>query len=561
MPHLKKKTLAIVVSMLVLALISSPAMAVKNVIVMVPDGCSPSIQTLARLVKGSPLNVDDLTSGAVKTYMANSVITGSAAAATAFATGHKTSVRFLGVGPSETSPDGDYLGFLTGFTPTADPFVPLESILEVAKRNGKATGLVATSRITHATPAAYACHIDDRGKDNEIMEHMVYQDIDVVFGGGARHLIPSGESYTTTFGSSWSGRRTDGENLIEELISRDYEFVDSHAGMSAVTSGKVWGMFDDSHMDPDLDRDDLHPTQPSIAEMTKKAIQLLSKNADGFFLMVEGSQVDWAGHSNDAAYMVGDFLAFDEAVGVALEFAKNEDTDTLVMIFPDHNTGALSIGHEQSDFPPGYTGTSLEAMIDPIKDAKMTIQGLLYMIPDCGNGTYVCSPQSVRNTFVEYLGDYWDIMTNKQAKWIAKTLRDLGPYDGYYPIAEYVSKNLTAYGWTTHGHTGEDVPLWSYSGQPDVARPIGTFDNTELAKFAASEYGFALNDPAAWVEYPESVLIMDDPENPVAEIGDWLYPVSKDYRFKKDSDPEVRELFYDITVWAPTIGKVFIPKE
>jgi alkaline phosphatase len=529
------------------------AWATRNVIVMVPDGCSSSIQTLARLVKGDALYVDTLTSGSVKTYMANSVITGSAAAATAFATGFKTSVRFLGVGPSETAPNGNYLGFLPIFTPRVTPFAPVESILEVAKRNNKATGLVATSRITHATPAAYACHIDDRGKDNEIMEHMVYQDIDVVFGGGARHLIPSGTSYTTSFGVSWSGGRTDGEDLLQVLLDRGYQFVDSGAGMSAVTSGRVWGLFDDSHMDPDLDRNELHPTQPSIAEMTAKAIEILSQDSDGFFLMVEGSQVDWAGHANDAAYMVGDFLAFDEAVGVALNFAKNVDTDTLVMIFPDHNTGALSVGHEQSDFPPGYTATSLEAMIDPIKQAieedLMTIQGLLYNVPS------PATEDNVRSTFVAYHGDYWNSMTAEVAQYVADTLNTLGAYDGYYPIAEYLSKHMTAYGWTTHGHTGEDVPLWSY-GTP---RPVGTFDNTQLATFAADAFGFTLNGSASWDEYTDNKLQMDDPANPVAKIGQWYYPVSKDIRIHKNSG--VTENLNDITVWAPASGKVYIPKQ
>ncbi|MBT2971440.1 MAG: alkaline phosphatase [Candidatus Thiodiazotropha sp. (ex Ctena orbiculata)] len=521
---------------------------VENLIVMVPDGCTQSIQTLARWVKGSALNIDGLNSGSVKTYMANSVITGSAAAATAFATGHKTSVRFLGVGPSEIAPDGDYLGFLTGFKPTAKPFEPLESLLEAAERAGMATGLISTSRITHATPAAYACHIDDRGKDNEIMEHMVYNDIDVVFGGGARHLIPEDELYATSFGDSWGGRRTDGENLIDVLLDRGYTFVDSAEGMDNLEYGPAWGMFDDSHMDPELDRDDLHPSQPSLADMTEKAIQLLSEDEDGFFLMVEASQVDWAGHANDAAYMVGDFLAFDEAVGKAIAFAE-KDGKTLVLIFPDHNTGALSIGHEQSEYPPGYTGTSLEDLIDPIKDASMTIQGLLNEIPIPANISIV------RDTFAEYLGDYWaQNMEVKHAEYVADTLNDKGAYDGYYPIAEYLSRELTTYGWTTHGHTGEDVPLWSLGPDGPV---VGTIDNTELATIGAEALGLRLRGSKPWKAYDDNVLDLTDSANPVAKIGDWYYPVSKDYKVHKKG--RVKYLT-GITVHAPAINTVFIPK-
>lgn len=521
---------------------------VKNIIVMVPDGCSQSIQTLARWVKGSDLHVDALSSGMVKTYMANSVITGSAAAGTAFATGHKTTARFLGIGPSD-----DKYAFLSTYTPTAAPYVPLASVLEGAKMQGRATGLIATSRITHATPAAYACHIQDRGWDNEIMEHIVYENVDVVFGGGARHLIPTGDVYTTSFGDTWKGKRTDGENLMQVLADRGYVFVDNKDDMMAHNRGPIWGMFDDSHMDPELDRDDLHPTQPSIAEMTEKAIDILSQDKDGFFLMVEGSQVDWAGHSNDAAYMVNDFIAFDEAVGKAIKFAKR-NKNTLVLIFPDHNTGALSIGHQQAD-QPSYTNTTVEDLIDPVKDATMTIQGLLYEVPMPANTTGVIA------TFADRLGSYWaDNMTEEHAQFVADQLNEKGPYYAYYPISEYLSKELTTYGWTTHGHSGEDVPLWSYG----INRPIGLFDNTDIAKIVAKGFGFKLAKMTkrlfvdASQAFPNSYIDKTDEENPILVVGDAKLPTSKDYI--EFADGTVKTL-PGIVVYAPAIDKVFIPKK
>jgi alkaline phosphatase len=253
MENISKREFKILVSIISIglvlgAVIISPNLGIqaqdstiKNVIVLVPDGCSQSIQTLSRWYSNGSLTLDEVgVSGTVKTYMSNSIITGSAAAATAFATGNKTTVRFLSVGPR---PDD----FLTGFTSTVEPYAPIATVLEGAKSKVKATGMIATSRITHATPAAYGCHIHDRGMDNEIMEHLVYQEIDVVFGGGFRHLIPEGTSYTTTFGKTWNGRRTDGEDLHVELLSRGYQFVDNKDDMVALTSGRVWGMFDDSH--------------------------------------------------------------------------------------------------------------------------------------------------------------------------------------------------------------------------------------------------------------------------------------------------------------------------
>ena len=344
----------------------------KNVIVLIPDGCDETVQTLARWYKGDALQVDKMHNTAVKIHMANSVITGSAAAATAFATGHKTTVRFLGVGPRTDD-------LLTGFQPTAQPYAPVASILEAAKLAGKATGLVATSRITHATPAAFACHIEDRDWDNDIMEHMVYNNVDVVFGGGARHLIPESDTYTTTFGDSWSGKREDGEDMMQVLFDRGYSFVDNRNDMLALTGGKVWGLFDDSHMDPDIDRQYFHDTQPSIAEMTAKAIELLSQDEEGFFLMVEGSQVDWAGHNNDPIYMVTDFLAFDEAVKVACDFAE-QDGRTLVLAYPDHNTGGMKIGHYYT--PMDYTATTVEDLVNPLKKMTITSAGLVALMDD-----------------------------------------------------------------------------------------------------------------------------------------------------------------------------------
>jgi alkaline phosphatase len=547
---------------------------VENIIVLIPDGCDASIQTLARWFKlydndeeDNELMVDSMVTGAVKTYMANSVITGSAAAATAFSAGDKTTVRFLGVGPR-------YSDLLEGFAPTTDEYVPVATVLEAIKLKGKSVGLVATSRITHATPAAYASHIQDRGWDNDIMEHMVYENLDVVFGGGARHLIPKGETYTTTFGDSWGGKREDGENLLKVLTQeRGYQFVDNKDDMMALTGGRVWGLFDDSHMDPDIDRDDLHPSQPSIAEMTGKAIELLSKNNKGFFLMVEGSQVDWAGHANDPVYMVTDFIAFDKAVKVAVDFAK-KNPNTAVIAFPDHNTGALSIGHEQSDFPPKYTATKVADILAPIVDAQMTIQALLYKVPL--PATYA----NVRDTFVTWLGSYYSDtynMTDEHAQWIADTLNESGAYDGYYPIAEYVSKHMTAFGWTTHGHTGEDVPLWAY-GQN---RPVGLFDNTELAELIACRSNCNLDSLSeklfidAMDVFPEAVL---DPvpsyaynsdgdnigfnNNPVIRIGEYQLPIGKDLLIRGNKTYRLMGVVTYVPGDNPgseTDGKVYIP--
>ncbi len=513
---------------------------VRNVIMMVPDGCSQSVQTLARWLKGESLNLDGLNTGTVITYMADSVVTDSAAAATAFATGHKTSGGFLSVGPAIET-------LLTGLVPTAEPFAPVATVLEAAKLRGLSTGLVATSRISHATPAAFAAHVHDRGLENDIMEQMVYQDIDVVFGGGGRNLVPIGDTYATFSGGRWKGRRTDGENLIDVLKARGYAFVDNGNDMAALKSGRAWGIFADSHMDPDIDRDDLHPDQPSLAAMTEKAIELLSENPRGFFLMVEGSQIDWAGHANDPAYMATEFLAFDRAVGRAVFFAE-KDRHTLVLIFPDHNTGALSLGHRQSDFPPPYTATTIETLVDPIRDAEVTLRTLLGRLPE------KATADDVKAAFAVGWGPYWkDRLSEQDAAAIAAHAGDVGD------VGERISRNYTVFGWTSHGHTGEDVPLWSFG----PGRPVGTFDNTALAKIAADALGIDLAGAScrlfvnAAAPFPQFRVDRTDPANPVVIIDGCSLPVGKDLVIGKDD----KRPMDGIVVFAPEIDRTFIPLE
>ncbi|THB79893.1 MAG: alkaline phosphatase [Desulfobacteraceae bacterium] len=514
----------------------------KNVIIMIPDGCDETVQTVARWYKGEDLQVDKMDGGGVKVHMANSVIPGSAAAATAFATGHKTTVRFLGVGPRTTD-------LLTGFTPTAEPYAPVASVIEAAKAAGKSTGIVSTSRVTHATPAAFACHIQDRGMDNEIMEHMVYNNINVVFGGGARHLIPSGNTYTTTFGAEWGGKRTDGEDLMQVLLDRGYRFVDNKDDMAELTSGNVWGLFDDSHMQPDMDRQHFATHEPSLAEMTSKAIELLAQNDNGFCLMVEGSQVDWAGHANDPVYMTRDFIAFDDAVKAACDFA-DQNPGTLVLAYPDHNTGGMKIGHYYTAM--GYTETTIEDLVDPLKGMTITAGGLTRMM---GSDTSVAN-------IIATISLYWNIVIDETE---AQEILDYDEETGAglsYSISHVISKNHTAIGWTTHGHNGETVPLWVYGADA----PAGIIDNTELALMAADAIGvdLAATTSDLYVDAATAItgtfqLDKTDPENPVLKAGVSEIPMSKDTMKFTGWDWEIE--LPGLAVYAPETDTVYISEK
>jgi alkaline phosphatase len=441
------------------------------------------------------------------------------------------------------------------------------SVLEAAKLHGRAVGLVVTSRVSHATPAAFGSHIQDRDLENDIMEQLVYQDMDVVFGGGAGYLVPRGATYTTTFGAAWQGLRSDRENLLDVLKDRGCQVVDDKEHLTALKQGPVWGLFSDSHLDPQMDKAP-DSTQPSLAEMTAKAIEILSGHPDGFFLMVEGSQVDWGGHGNDPAYMVTEYLAFDAAVGRALAFAK-ADGHTSVYIWPDHNTGGLSIGNAATFFYPGfgsaddrrpvYTATPIESLVAPLKKMKISAAALARRISDPDDDARIKAA----------LAAYWGIQaTDEDLRQIA-TLKALKTDSGHslglaYALSEVISRNHLIVGWTSHGHVGEDVPVWSYGPQ----RLVGTFDNTELASLTAGTLGLDLAQATGrlFVDlatvFPGFSVDASDRANPVIRIGpDIVLPVNKDILVIGGRTQRLS----GIVVYAPKAGagagKVFIPRD
>lgn len=529
---MKRSSSVLISAVLVLAALPVAAVEpVRNVIVMVPDGCDDAVVTAARWFKGSPLAVDGIRVGALTTYMADSVITDSAAAATAFASGVKTSDGFIGVGPRVEG--------LLSTMPMPAPevqYAPFATALEAAKLVGKATGIVATSRITHATPAAYVSHNHSRNNENDIMEQIVYQNLDVVFGGGKRHLLPT----------SAGGKRTDGADLTQVLASRGYQMVETADAMAALSTRKVFGMFASSHMDAELDRRELHPQQPTLADMTAKAIELLSQDPDGFFLMVEGSQVDWAGHANDPIYMITDFIAFDDAVKVALDFAT-QDASTLVLVFPDHNTGGMKIGNAITD--NGYTAVQVEDLVGPLQGMKLTGFGL---------ATKIGSDTSAENIKAQ-VREWWGIeLTDDDIAGIQAYVAGGLTLD--YAIPRLVSERYTVIGWTTHGHNGEDVPLWAYG----PGRPIGLVDNTEIAVISAQAAGgdLAATTNQLFVEvgshFANAAISTADPENPVVRVGSCTLHANTNMLVYEPLGLALP--LEGVVVYAPITGKAYVSR-
>lgn len=426
--------------------------SVKNVILLIPDGQSVGGTTLARWYNGGkPLAVDEMACGLVRTYSSDAAIADSAPSGTAMATGFKSHTGFVGVLPDVNS--------MPGMNPLAkgDERKPIASVLEAAQLAGKSTGIIATSEIMHATPADFTAHDPSRKNYDNLSEQQVYQDIDVVLG--------SGEKYFT------KEVRGDGEDLVSEIKNLGYDYVTSIEEMNSSDSEKIWGMFAPVDMAYDFDRDP--SKEPSLAEMTSKAISTLSKNENGFFLLVEGSKVDWAAHANDPIGVISDTLAFDDAVKVALDFAK-KDGNTVVISVTDHGNGGITIGNTATD--SNYDKLHIDEYIEPLKKATLTGEGVEKLLNDD------------RSNIVEVMSKYYgvDDLTEEEIKAIKDT--EAGSLN--YTVGPIISKRANI-GWTTTGHTGEDVPLYIYAPN-NCEKLSGVVENTDIAKYMSRVMGIDL---------------------------------------------------------------------
>ena len=272
---------------------------VKNVIFLIGDGMSMEAVTVGWTLNGGHLNMDNFpVAGYSRTYCTDKLITDSCAGGAALAGGEKTKYGFIG-----QDADGK----------------PFYTLLHQAQAKGKKTGLVVTCRINDATPADFVCHSSDRHLEAEIAEQYVDSGVDFIVGGGRQF---------------WD-EREDGRNLINEMKARGYNFVEKREDLAKVHSGKLLGLFAPLDMDPVLDRG------PVLEDATMKAIELLD-NKKGFFLMVEGSQIDDWAHRQKVGYMAEELFDFDKTIGKVLEWAE-KDGHTLVVVTADHGTGGITL--------------------------------------------------------------------------------------------------------------------------------------------------------------------------------------------------------------------------
>lgn len=401
---------------------------VKNIILLIGDGMGFSYTTGlryfnhdSRLGLMNPTLFDQYFVGTQSTYSldAKSNITDSAAAGTALATGYKTYNGALGLNIEKQT-------------------VP--SILEYAKFRGKSTGLVGTSQINHATLAAFATHHESREKYNEIADDYLDEringkhKIDVMLGGGTSYFS-----------------RND-RNLVEEFIKNGFGYVTNSIELLADRNEKLLGLFAPMELPKHIDR--YSTTVPSLSQMTNAALKRLQQNQNGFFLLVEGSQIDWAGHDNDIVGAMSELKDFEAAFNVAIQFALNRE-DTIVVATADHSTGGMSI-----DRNGNYKWNP--SVIRSIKSTPAVIAAELHKTKELSRIT--------RHMHLS--------LHLEDLKAIQSTL-EMEVEDTRQALIDIIN-HYSSTGWTTKGHTGEDVPIYAYG--INRHKFSGRMENSDIAR-------------------------------------------------------------------------------
>lgn len=470
---------------------------------MIPDGCSTALLSSTRLyqqyynMEQSHLAIDPFLCGMVLTHSSDAPIGDSAPTSSCYVTGQPSQTGFISTYPQKTNHDL--------FPIDANKaFQPLATILEAARiLKHKATGLVFTCEFPQATPADCATHSYSRKNYSSIARQMVNNQVDIVIGGGVKYLS---------------------DNMVDELQQRHYQvFRNDYAGMRACSSDKMWALFGTTTMQFDLDRDTT--AEPSLAEMTAKAISSLSKRPEGFFLMVEGSLIDPAAHNNDIKTAITEFLSFNNAVEVAMDFAR-QDGQTVVLILPDHGCGGINIGNRKSNH--GYDKLSLEQIIKPVDKFLISTSKMADLIKNE-------QPENLAPLFQKY----YDVQLS------ASQLEAICNASNYHasPIERKSRKgpNLTRtiaqllydstyFSTTTYGHTGEDVFLACYHPQNDI--PLGAITNIEVNQYLCKQLGIDGQLPQLTEEIftPHQTLFNDAQSITIDSLGNEQYRLTVKYK-------------------------------
>ncbi|KIE01552.1 repressible alkaline phosphatase precursor, partial [Metarhizium majus ARSEF 297] len=440
----------------------------RNLVFMVSDGMGPASLSLTRSyrqhVEGLPehdtLVLDKHFWGSSRTRSSSSLVTDSAAGATAFSCGKKSYNGAISMLPD---------------------FQPCGSVLEAAKRAGYATGLVVTTDITDATPACFASHVLIRQMQDaialqEIGHGPLGRSVDLMLGGGRCHFMPN-----STAGSC----RLDDIDVVA-LAQEKYgwSYADNRQAFDALHAGQnvnlpLLGLFASSDIPFELDRRNMNDVYPSLSEMAQTALRALEKATDtsdkGFFLMIEGSRIDHAGHINDPAAQVREVLEYDKTFKAVLDFIDDTTTETILVATSDHETGGLATALQEPGHLPVYNWYP-----HVLANVSASCESLAKSLQShVSNMSASISKQQLKSWINEKLVVPGLGVTDATDDELSLLADD--PEASVNTFAAIISLRAHV-GWSTHGHTAVDVNVYS-SGGPETERIRGNVENTEIGHF------------------------------------------------------------------------------
>lgn len=466
-----------------------------NVIQLISDGFGPASETFAReylqsaksLAWNVTMPLDKLLVGEVRTRSTDSLVTDSAASATAYSCGLKSVNAYIGV-DSDKKPCG--------------------TVLEGAKAKGYNTALVTTSRITHATPASYSAHIDDRDAEDEIASqqignYMLGRQVDILWGGGLRHFLPN---------TTKPGIRTDGRNLVEEAKQRGFNVINNRTDFDALQGGNAiklpsMALFASSHMAYEIDRNATQ--EPSLKEMALTALNGLRNQNEPYFIMIEGARIDHAAHNNDPIGHIHDILAYNEMVQAVVDWVDSNaannpsEPETVMFSVADHECGGLTLGLQRAEDEEAYYGWYPDVLMNATHSTEFLAAQTAKWVA-AANRTDADLSTYIRDEVVSKGLGIKDVQDGEIQRAV-----DLAKLKNQIPYTVWLSSivNWRAHlGWSTTGHSGVSVGLYYHEAVPKKtgtpkyqryqkrrASVVGSHENTWIGEWIAEYLSLDLN--------------------------------------------------------------------
>ena len=485
----------------------------KNLIFMVSDGMGPTSLSLTRsfaqMSAGLPFDhhlvLDDYLIGSSRTRSTSSLVTDSAAGATAFSCGLKSYNGAISVLPNHQ---------------------PCGTVLEAARKAGYMTGLVVTTRVTDATPACFAAHVNQRSEEDIIAEqevgpgHPLGRVVDLILGGGRCHFLPN---------STESSCRDDDKDIVGMAKDHGWEYVSTRGDFENLQLGSsvklpLLGLFANTDIPYEIDRVKQNDIYPSLSEMASAALDALAaatKDSDkGFFLMIEGSRIDHAGHGNDPVAQVHEVLEYDKAFSTVLDFLDKDTVEGVVVGTSDHETGGLATARQLHEKYPEYhwfPGVLVNASQSSSHLSHEMRQHL---------STHVAAGEEASKTYIRSQlvegGLGIQDATDDEIQQLYDSAKQVWPPSSHV-FADMISRRAQV-GWTSHGHSAVDVNV--YASSPVVAKAlVGNHENTEVGAFIANYLDLDLEDIT---EDLRSKAAAVEGEMPGGEAGGWMGKVVSD---------------------------------